>query len=96
MKSNELAAADTTATAQREKAVSELKTEWGQAYDQKLQHPTPFYLLFWREDADSCIMRQGMFSSVTPFCPCFYFLRQCTVFKNLAPFRLHITSLAPK
>ena len=37
MKSNELAAADTTATAQREKAVSELKTEWGQAYDQKLQ-----------------------------------------------------------
>jgi hypothetical protein len=37
MKSTELAAAESTATGQREKAITELKTEWGQAYDQKLQ-----------------------------------------------------------
>ena len=34
---NELAQADSIATSQREKAITELKTEWGQAYDQKLQ-----------------------------------------------------------
>ena len=37
MRSTELAAAESTATGQREKAITELKTEWGQAYDQKLQ-----------------------------------------------------------
>ena len=35
MRSKELAAADTTALAARENAMNELKTEYGQAYDQK-------------------------------------------------------------
>ena len=34
---NELAQADSLASSQREKAITELKTEWGPAYDQKLQ-----------------------------------------------------------
>ena len=37
MKANELATAESTAVAAREKAMTELKTEYGQAYDQKTQ-----------------------------------------------------------
>ena len=33
----QLADAESVSTSQREKAMTELKTEWGQAYDQKLQ-----------------------------------------------------------
>ena len=36
MRADELAAADSTAEAARQKATSELQTEWGQAYKQKL------------------------------------------------------------
>ena len=36
MISNELASANSIATAARQKATDELKTEWGQAYKQKL------------------------------------------------------------
>ena len=36
MKASEIAAADSTATAGRQKAIDELQTEWGQAYNQKL------------------------------------------------------------
>ena len=37
MMGKQLADAESISTAQREKAMTELKTEWGQAYDQKLQ-----------------------------------------------------------
>ena len=36
MRAEELAAADSTATAGRQKAMDELQTEWGQAYNQKI------------------------------------------------------------
>ena len=37
MKANQLATADSTAAAGRQKAIDELTAEWGQAYDQKLE-----------------------------------------------------------